>query len=178
MPIRSQWASTPGLCIVVLFLGCMWWLFVRFLLEVLDIGSSVKKIKKHAQYSFFFFFLYYDIILLNSSFQPDDVLTRKLDCNGIFLRTSRKEGECRKPKMHKFKETFLCQKFSCCETHRRHREKLIAHGISIIDQCFQKKKIFLLVGHFVTAPFLKVFKDDKKVLLLKITLFCGFPIMA
>ena len=86
MPIRSQWASTPGLCIVVLFLGCMWWLFVRFLLEVLDIGSSVKKIKKHAQYSFFFFFLYYDIILLNSSFQPDDVLTRKLDCNGKVIK--------------------------------------------------------------------------------------------
>ena len=52
----------------------------------------------------FSFFLYYDIILLNSSFQPDDVLTRKLDCNGIFLRTSRKEGECRKPKMHKLKK--------------------------------------------------------------------------
>ena len=157
MPIRSRWASTPGLCIVVLFLGCMWWLFVRFLLEVLDIGSSVKKIKKHAQYSFFFFFLYYDIILLNSSFQPDDVLTRKLDCNGIFLRTSRKEGECRKPKMHKFKETFLCQKFSCCETHRRHREKLIAHGISIIDQCFQKKKIFFISRPLWDSSVLKSF---------------------
>ena len=53
-----------------------------------------------------------------------------------------------------FKKPFYVKNFRAAKRnflfmHRRHREKLIAHGISIIDQCFQKKCYFSKSHFFV-----------------------------